>query len=103
MGREGFPEIRIPLQPLQIGPKLGGGLAGNVAILLQRFIDDPFEFGRHVRIQPHRRYGSAFQNGVEDQPRSVASKRQCARAHLVQHRSEREQVRARVEILTSNL
>jgi hypothetical protein len=49
-GGEGFPGICIPLQPLQIGPKLGGGLAANVAILLQSFVDDPFEFAATIAV-----------------------------------------------------
>jgi hypothetical protein len=78
----------------QIVPQLGGGLAANVAVFLQSLVDDPFQFGWYVGIQPNWSYGSAFQNSVEDQPRSVASKRQGTSAHLVQNRTKREQVGA---------
>jgi hypothetical protein len=37
----------------QIVPQLGGGLAANVAIFLQSLVDDPFQFGWYVGIQPN--------------------------------------------------
>ena len=57
---------------------------------VQRTVDDVFQLGGHIRIQPHRGYGSVFQNGVEDQRRSVAPERHRSRTHLVQDRTERE-------------
>src|SRR5208282_5887606 len=57
----------------------------------------------NIRIQPHRSYRFAFQNSVEDQPRSVAPKWQRSCTHLVQNRTEREQVRASIKFLPSNL
>src|SRR3989442_1625426 len=44
-----------------------------------------------------------LQNSVEDQRRGVASEWQRARAHLVQHSTEREQVCPTVELLTLHL
>jgi hypothetical protein len=37
----------------QIGPQLGGGLAANVSVFLQSLVDDPFQFGWYVGIQPN--------------------------------------------------
>src|SRR5215467_2769375 len=40
----------------------------------------------------------ALQNGIEDQGGGVAAKRQRARTHLIEHRAERKQIRARITV-----
>ena len=40
----------IPLQPLQLGTHFGGVLITQFPILLQRLIDDVFQFGRYIGI-----------------------------------------------------
>src|SRR5450755_293064 len=95
--------IRVPLQPLEVSPQLGGRLTANVAILLQRLVDDLFQLRRGVGVYSKWRYRCSIQNGFEDHTASVASKRQGARAHLVQHRPERKQVSTSIEFLPSNL
>jgi hypothetical protein len=49
---------------------VGRALVTEIAILLQRLIDDPFQFAGKIRIQPHRSYGSAFQNDGSEKKRS---------------------------------
>ena len=44
---------RIPLQPLQVGSHLRRALVPQVAVFLQRLVDDPFQFGWRVRVEPH--------------------------------------------------
>ncbi len=95
--------LRVPLQPLEVGPKLSGGLTTNVAILLKRLVDNLFELVRYVRVDPHWGHRRALQNRIEDQRRSGASKWQRCRAHLIQHRPEREQVCSSVEFLAPHL
>jgi hypothetical protein len=48
------------LQSLQVGSNLRCALTPQIAVFLQRLVDDPFEFGWHVRIQPDRRNGSTI-------------------------------------------
>ena len=48
-GRDCATRIRIALQPLQVGADIGRMLIAQVAILLERFADDVFEFGRKIR------------------------------------------------------
>src|SRR6266576_2878123 len=53
------------------------------AVFLQSLVDDFFELGRNLRVDPHRRHGWAFQNGVEDHSRGVYAERQLPRGHLL--------------------
>src|ERR1035437_9511341 len=86
-----------------MSPHVGGGLVANVAVLLQCLVNDLLKPRWNIGVQPHRSYGIVFQNGVEDQRRSVPSKWQGARTHLVQHRPEGKQVSASIEFFPSNL
>ena len=47
--------------------------------------------------------GVAFQNGIENHSRAFAAERQCPGRHFVEHRTEREQIRAGVQFLGSHL
>jgi hypothetical protein len=87
--------VKVALQAAQVSAEVGRALVTEIAILLQRLIDDPFQFAGKVRIQPHRSNGSAFQNGVEDQRPSIASEWQGSGTHLVKHRAKRKQIGAR--------
>src|SRR5207247_2804905 len=78
-------------------------LVANIAILFQGFVDDSFKFDREAGIQPDCRGWRSIQNGFEDHTAGVASKRQGARAHLVQKRTEREQMGASMEWLSLHL
>src|SRR5207249_7971749 len=93
------PRVCIPLQPLQISPHLRRALIAQVPILLQSLVDDVFQFGRKVGIEPDRGSGSAIQNRLKDERRCVTSEGQCAGGHLVQYCSEGKQVGARIQLL----
>src|SRR5438128_11754722 len=43
--------VRVPLQPLEISPHLRRALIAQVAVFLQSFVDDIFQFGRKVGVQ----------------------------------------------------
>ena len=60
-----------------------GVLIAKVAVFLQSLVDDFFELGRNLRVDPHRRHGWAFQNGVEDHSRGVYAEQQPPRGHLL--------------------
>src|SRR6476659_2250294 len=78
-------------------------LVPTIAILLQALADDAIQFLRQARIQSHRGRGRAIQDAVEDLSRRVAMEWRPARRHLVQDDAEREQVSARVQLLTAYL
>ncbi len=62
--------FRSRFSRLQIGAHFRGVLVAQLAVFLQRLVDDVFQLGRHIGIQPHRREPGAFENGVEDHGRS---------------------------------
>ena len=51
----------VALQPFQIGAHLRGALIAQLAVLLQRPVDDSFQLGWQIRVQP---------NGAEPERRS---------------------------------
>jgi len=55
--------LAIALQSLQVRPHIRRMLIPQIAVLLQRFVDDRFQSGRNVLIQLHRRYWFVTQNG----------------------------------------
>jgi hypothetical protein len=73
-GTRGYGSSRlcIPLQALHLGTHVGGVLITEPSILLQRPVDDVFQLGRHVVIQPHRSYWSTVHDGFTDHRRTVA-------------------------------
>ena len=97
------PGIGVALQPLQVGAHVGGGLVAQAWVLLQRLVDQVFQLGRNLRIEPHRRDRRFVQDGIEHRCAGVAAKRQCARQHLVENRAEGKQVGAHVQFLAQRL
>ncbi len=71
--------ISIALQPLQFGAHLRRMLIPQIAIFLQRSVDNSFQFRRHVGIQPRSRCRRAIQHRVKDDPRSISPERQDPR------------------------
>src|SRR5262249_51002058 len=78
-------------------------LIAQVLVLLQSAIDNAFQFGRKIGIQPQRRRGRTFQDSVEYGGGRVAPEWQCSCCHLVQNSSKREKVRATVQFLPFRL
>ena len=78
-------------------------LVTQIAVLLQRLIDDALQFCRQIGIQPHWSHGRLVQDRFEEHRGRVAAKRQCARSHLVHHRPKGKQVGTRVERLSPRL
>src|SRR5579872_4938427 len=97
------PGVRIPLESLQIGSDLRGMLISQVAVFLQRLVYDLFQLRRDVAVEANCRRRSGVKDGFEDQAGSLAAKGELPGRHLVQYRSEGEQVRARVQFLRPHL
>src|ERR1700688_816816 len=70
--------------------KIGGALVAQVAIFLQRFVDDALQVCGHVGIETKGWGRRGIQNGFEDLGGAATAKRQCTRRHLVKYRAERE-------------
>ena len=78
-------------------------LITQVAILLQSFIDDAFEFNGNFRIQAHRGGRRLVQDRVKNVARTFSAERHRARYHLIENRAEREEIGARVQLLAAHL
>jgi len=78
----------IPLQSLQIRSHVGCVLVAQVAIFLQRLVDDVFQLRRHIGIQPDHGHRGAVHDGLTDHRRTFSVKRQITRRHLIEHRTE---------------
>ena len=52
--------LAVALQPLQIGANICGVLVAQIAILLQRLVDDLFQFRRNFPVQLGGGTGSRF-------------------------------------------
>lgn len=99
----GLAGVCVPFQALQVGTHLRRALIAEVAVFLQGFVDDPFQFGGHVGIQPKRGRGCCVENSLEDDRGTLAAERRNARGHLVEHGAEREQVAAAVDFFRARL
>ena len=56
----GTTAVGIALQALQVGSHVGRALVAQVAVFLQRLVDDVFQFQRQVGIQADRRNRGAI-------------------------------------------
>jgi hypothetical protein len=75
----------------------------QIAICLQRLVDDVFQLGRNVAIEPDCRRRIRIQYGIEDQRSSFTMERQRSRCHFVQNRAEGKQVGAGIQLLALGL
>src|SRR5579864_1039020 len=82
--------VHVSLQPLQVGAHLRRTLRAQIPVLLQRLVNDPFQFERHLRLQAHDRRRGCIQYGFEYFCGTAPAKRERACGHLVEHSSERE-------------
>jgi hypothetical protein len=81
----------------------GGGLVANLAVLFQRFANDVIEFLRQRGIQVQRRHRMFVQNRIKNSGEGGAGKRPNSGGHLVEHRSEGEQIAPGIELLAEGL
>ena len=70
------------------------GIAG--AIFFEKLADDPFQFGRDLRISLANRLGRLIQECVEDDRGCRTIKRPRPGHHFVQDHAERPQIAARI-------
>ena len=67
-------------------------LIPQLAIFLQRLINNLFQTRRNLRIQPQCRDRRAIQYRVKNHRGSIPAKRHRARRHLIQNRAERKKI-----------
>ena len=77
-----------PRQPLEIGTQLDGILITQLAIFLERLVDDVTESVRNDPRQNRR----AVQNRIEYDTGRRTAERVLAGGHFVEHDAEREKV-----------
>ncbi len=95
-GRARPAPFELAPQAEEVGLQLRGGLVAEAAVLLERLLEDRPERRGHRRVRFRERPGIAVQDGVEDDGLGVPLEGPVAGGHLVEHRAEREEVRARV-------
>jgi hypothetical protein len=95
--------IGIALQTLQVRAHIGGVEVAQVAILFQSLVDNVFELGRKVGIEPDGRRGRTIQNRLEDRGRTFSPERHQTGRHFVKNGSEGKQIRSPIEILAPGL
>ena len=78
-------------------------LIAKIQILLQTFVDDPLQFDWQISIQSHRRNRCPVQNGVKNQSCTLATEGQYSGYGFVEHDAEGEQIRTRIQFLSSHL
>ena len=103
MRGRGALRIQRALEDLHLGAHLGGRLIAQIAVLLQRAIEDALELRRQVWIQLIRRRRVAIENAFEDHGRSIPVECLLAGCRLVERCAQRKQVGAPVEFFSPSL
>ena len=93
----------VALQTLQVGAHFGGALITQVAVFLQRLVDDLDQLERDQRIQIGRRSRIAIQNPGVDHGGSAAVEGNLSRRHLIENGSKGEQIAARIQLFSARL
>src|ERR1700726_4762906 len=78
-------------------------LITEVAVLLERLGDYPFELNRQIRIQACHDRGPTVQNGVQNGRRAFAAKGCYSCGHLVEYCAKAENICAGIEFLPAGL
>src|ERR1019366_3715908 len=80
----------VACQTLEVRAQLGGGLVPQVAVLLQRFVDDALQLRRHCGIETDGSDRRSVQDRSENDAGGFTPERQRASGHFIQHSAERE-------------
>ena len=59
-----------------------------VAILSQRLLNDAFQFGWNIVVQPRDRFRLGMRDAIDRFGYRVGGERQAARGHLVEHHAK---------------
>jgi hypothetical protein len=86
-----------------VGAKIGGRLIAEIAILLQRLVEEVLEFVRQIVIQRRGRGRMVVEQLVKDDRAGGSAERVVGRGHLVKDDAERKQVAARIEGFAARL
>src|SRR5260370_42433386 len=88
--------IGVALEALQVRAEVGRVLVAKVTVLFEGLVDDVFEAGRQIWIQPHRRKRRLVKNGIEHGCGGFPSKGKLSGGHLVKHETEIRKIGAAV-------
>jgi len=78
-------------------------LITEFSIFLQRPVDDVFQFGWYVGIQPHDRNRCPVQDRIENRCCTFSTEGQLPSSHLIEDGSKREQIAPRIQFLCPRL
>ena len=95
--------MRSRLSSLEIRSQIGGTLVSQLAILLERAIDDALEVDRHCSVLLAKRTWRLLENRIGNHGGCVAGKRLPARRHLVKNRAEGKQIGPRIQGVSAQL
>src|SRR5260370_18329936 len=95
--------IGVALEALQVRAEVGRVLVAKVTVLFEGLVDDVFEAGRQIWIQPHRRKRRLGKNGIEHGCGGFPSKGKLSGGHLVKHDTETEEISTGSQILAEGL
>ena len=76
------------MHALEVGADVGGVLIAEIAILLQRLMNDALEVRRKIGIQPQRRDRLSIEDGIENFSGALAAEGKLPGCHFVQHRAK---------------
>ena len=96
-------ELHLFLEVLQINQQIFCSLIAVLAILANGFTDDSFHFVGHLGSKFHRRRRLSLQDFGDNVAGRLTSKRLSSRDHLIKHRSQAENVAARVNLKSPRL
>ena len=99
----GVPLRRVATQALQVRAHVGSALVPQRLVLLHRLRDDPRELVRSPTVALRSRHRVAGEERLEDLAGGGAREGRRSRRHLVEHRAERVEVAARVDVLAASL
>src|ERR1700690_4564532 len=93
----------IAMQALEVRAHIGGALIAEIALLLERLVNDALELRREFRIQANGRRRNLIENGIEYCRRSGSLESHVARGHFVEHHAKRKKIGARIQLFTKRL
>src|ERR1700692_4563792 len=95
--------IGASLESLQISAYVSRMLMALLSILVERLVDDFFKPRRDIGIDAARGNRRPRQNGLDNHAARAAAKRLASCGHFIQQQTEREDIRARVQIVSADL
>src|SRR5205807_7693776 len=95
--------LRVAFESLEVSPDVGCVLIANLTIFLQCLVDDLFQLRRGVRVYSNWRHRCSIQDRIKCRACHVTPEWKHSCTHLIQNRTEREQVCTPIEFFATHL